>query len=277
MDMSCEQLMENAFVISIDKIRHKAFLDAFKAAGFEKLPTLVDGFKIDSYPSKMYNLPALKSPILGNGFTHASIVKWGKTFDKDFVCIFEDDAFPCENAREKLEYYLHGIPDDCGLLKLGHLEIYGKSEQLEFVSDGKYIKGLKTYGCHAYIVFKRYYETYFELFEKNLLCNGRVFNQATDMIYNLSENLIVQKYTPTTLTRNINKNTIMHKYDGIESFQPEKISIEEINRCIDAKKAEAKAKAKALAIKQKKPKQSTKLKKRAGKKRMADACRTKAN
>ena len=47
-------------------------------------------------------MPALRFPILGNNFTHGAIVKYGKTFDKDFVCIFEDDAFPCVDVLSKL-------------------------------------------------------------------------------------------------------------------------------------------------------------------------------
>lgn len=221
MTITVDELIASSFVISIDENRYRTFTDAFTGAGFRNTPKWIEGFRINSKPNVRYRLPELHSPIMGNSFTHASIVKYGKTFGMDFVCIFEDDAFPCRNIIGKLESYLTGIPDNCGILKLGLDSVYGVEKPV--VSDGKYICGLKTWGCHAYIVFRRYYDEYFKRFEKNILCDYEVFNGGRE-IYITAENLIIQRNIASKNTAAINRLRNMN----VKSFDAETIDIGKI-------------------------------------------------
>ena len=46
-----------------------------------------------------------------------------KFLDWPFVCIFEDDAYPCKDCRQWLEDSLKDLPDDIECLVLGHCYI----------------------------------------------------------------------------------------------------------------------------------------------------------
>ena len=223
MNIKIDELLENSFVISINKTRYAAFLQAFSAAGFTIFPKLVNGFIVNSNGGTNYKLPKLTYPILGNSFTHASIVKYGQTFNKDFVCIFEDDAFPCIEVQEKLTYYLEDIPDDAGILKLG-ISILVNSNGYQIVNS-KYIKNLYTFGCHAYVVFKKYYDMYFKLFEKNIVCDHDVFNASND-IYMTKENLFIQRNVELQIHAiNKNRNCNIVEYHAKE-LQLDKINVQ---------------------------------------------------
>lgn len=190
MTITLDNLIESSFVISIDKERYDAFVSSLRHTGMSSIPRLIDGFTVNSKPVKGYNLPALNFPILGNSFTHASIVKYGKTFNKDFVCIFEDDAFPCTDISTKLQYYLTDIPDDAEILKLG-ISVVTHSNNAKLIGN-KFIKNIRTWGSHAYIVFKSYYDKYFQLFKNDIICDSSVFNNS-DNIYVTKENLFIQR------------------------------------------------------------------------------------
>lgn len=78
--------------------------------------------------------------------------------------------------------------------------------------------GIKTWGCHSYIVFRKYYDEYFKIFEKNTLCDGAVFNDGPH-IYTTFENLFIQ--------RNISGETInKNRNNGdVKLYVAEKISL----------------------------------------------------
>lgn len=228
MTIGVDQLMKNSFVISIDKAKYDAFAESFRQAGFETVPRLIDGFKVNTDGNcpvdKHYKLPPLKYPILGNSFTHAAIVKYGKTFGLDFVCIFEDDAFPCNSAAQKLGRYLTDIPDSCNVLKLGYNMIYG-SDRANAVGS-KYIAGLRTWGSHAYVVFRKYYDQYMRIFEKHIVCDDAVFNEGGDTLL-IGENIFIQRSLSGN-TKPINRlNNPL-----VTSFDPEAMDLARINETL---------------------------------------------
>ena len=78
--------------------------------------------------------------------------------------------------------------------------------------------GIKTWGCHSYIVFRKYYDEYFKIFEKNTLCDGAVFNDGSH-IYATLENLFIQRnISGETINKNRNNG-------GVKSYVAEKISL----------------------------------------------------
>jgi len=103
------------------------------------------------------NANKAKYGALGCGMSHATLVKYAQLCNLDFICIFEDDAYPCDDITSKLKQYLIGIPDDCDILKIGWNRIYNNENAL----NEKFNQKPKSWGTFAYIVFKKYYKQYF--------------------------------------------------------------------------------------------------------------------
>lgn len=195
MDISVDQLIENSFVISIDSKILCRFNSIFSNAGFTALPKPFSGFKFnrnqftaDKFTKKLYenkNSTAATYGALGCGVSHAALVKHADLIGLDFVCIFEDDAYPCIDVIQKMQTALQGIPDDCDILKLGWSRIYNKKEDL----SQKFNREPQSYGTFAYIVFKKYYKEYFRNFEKSYISDHIVMNNDNVHLYHVQQKL----------------------------------------------------------------------------------------
>jgi hypothetical protein len=93
---------------------------------------------------------------------HLSLVMMARTLDLPYITIFEDDAYPCIDIINGLNFHLEDIPDDCGILSYGH------SSRKGWITDcGKYcIFNEKPTGAHAYTVFKSAYDDFIASLEK---------------------------------------------------------------------------------------------------------------
>ena len=107
----------------------------------------------------------------------------------EYVCIFEDDAYPCDSICEKLHIYLANIPDNATMLKLGVLDVISK-QYAKCIND-IYYANLLTWGTHAYIVFKHYYAEYLKLFSYDIVCDHSAFN-SNEMNLCCKEQLFIQ-------------------------------------------------------------------------------------
>lgn len=153
MDISIEELFENSFVLTIDDNRLSRFYNFLRAEGIEVLPKKFIGFTND-------NLGGVENCTLG----HISIVKMAKALDLPFIFIFEDDAYPIDNLKQKLDIYLKGIPDDAYVLKLGWWYNY----KLSNLNNKFNLSNDNTWGTHAYIIFKNAYDFYLNEYNKDL-------------------------------------------------------------------------------------------------------------
>ena len=124
--------------------------------------------------------------------------------DLPFICIFEDDAYPCKDLTNKLQTVLDNVPEDCDLLKLGILDCFNKNNG-NIVVNEFLEKNECTYGSHAYVVFKRYYDKYFKNIFKDPVADCLAMNDKTSNIYNTIKPLFIQ----------YNQNGI-HKNEPIE-------------------------------------------------------------
>lgn len=153
MDISIEELFENSFVLTIDDNRLSRFYNFLRAEGIDVLPKKFMGFTNG-------NLGGVENCTLG----HISMIKMAKALDLPFIFIFEDDAYPIDNLKQKLDIYLKGIPDDAYVLKLGWWYNY----KLSNLNNKFNLSNDNTWGTHAYIIFKNAYDFYLNEYNKDL-------------------------------------------------------------------------------------------------------------
>lgn len=70
------------------------------------------------------------------------------------MLIFEDDAYPCIDARTHIDRALANIPLDCKVLTLGC------SFSWDMNGINQFFDSAKTWGAHAYVVFRAAYDEY---------------------------------------------------------------------------------------------------------------------
>ena len=188
MTISIEQLLAYSFVISINESRYDVFCKRFNQYSLNTpLPKLFKGFTIPNGIHKECGF--FKTSNLCNCFfSHVALVKIAQSLNLPFVCIFEDDAYPCINCRNRLQQILNKLPDNIDLLKLGHL---GSLKDKIVVDD--VFEVVQTYGSHAYVVFKKYYNKYIELSNEDLHIDRSSMNMHNnDKVYATSKILFIQ-------------------------------------------------------------------------------------
>lgn len=153
--ISMKDLMTNSYVISIDQLRYQTFSKIFKNAGLSPIPTL----KLGSTSEDM-------TPVQNCAHSHIQAVKTAKLKDLPYVCIFEDDAFPCIDASHTLTRYLNCIPYDADLVLLGWSN-YNKRKRQSFSAPFNRILQPDISGSHAYLLFKSGYDQYVSFFDEN--------------------------------------------------------------------------------------------------------------
>ena len=173
MKIQIDDFLVHSFVISIDDNKLETFYRRFQKCSLcTLLPKHFTGFQILNGIYKECGL--VKTRDLCNCFiSHIALVKMAQALDWDYIGIFEDDACPCIDYREKLQNILQNLPSDIDLLKLGHLGCIGDRHTV----DSKF-EEVETYGSHAYIVFKKYYNKYIELSQKDLHIDRLAMNAS---------------------------------------------------------------------------------------------------
>lgn len=177
--ISVDNLLERSFFITVnDGIYARRDADFRRRFELERLntplPRRFEGFQIKNGVYRQAGL--IKTNDMCSCFlSHMAVVKAAQALDWPFVCVFENDAVPRKNCREKLEAYLAGLPPETGLLKLGHLgSLDGNIKR-----RGGFVE-IKTYGAHAYVVFRRYYREYMRLARQDLHIDRLAMNEPGD-------------------------------------------------------------------------------------------------
>jgi len=145
-----EELLEHSFVLTIDDKRLQTFKKVFKHHGIHPLPKKWKG-RCEWWNSPIYNCCQ----------SHKDIVEHARKRNWDFVCVFEDDAWPINGVVDKLKSLLANVPDDCQSLLLGHICNWKNNGV-----SGEFIKGFLGYGTHAYVVFKGGYDKFIQTLDK---------------------------------------------------------------------------------------------------------------
>ena len=113
MNITVDNLMEHAFVISIDEDRLVQFYSLFAAHGFNKLPKYLHGFCNNG-----------KTGVENCYLSHRSAIQRAKDMNWPFVCVFEDDAYPRLGVLKHLKTQLNNIPSMTGVLILGTSKLF---------------------------------------------------------------------------------------------------------------------------------------------------------
>jgi len=128
--------------------------------------------------------------------------------DLPFVCIFEDDAYPCNGICQELEKCLNSMPDRCKLLIFGYSFLKcGKP------FDDNLLSNANCYGSHAYMVFKDMYDAFIAYLDNvgtadcYRVRRNKVFH--SDLIFASSKNIFIQ-YTPISGIHSYAKGYIWH-------------------------------------------------------------------
>lgn len=147
--------------------------------------------------------------------SHYNCVQYAKNNNWPFVCIFEDDAYPCIDIYNKLTDVLLTIPSNANCLLLGWLRDY-KHKPQDFSYDYNLVNTIIS-GAHAYIIFKSGYDEYLTFFKNN------PDKPADDFIFQELSNTYILKY-PLFIQYNdpLNNTIHNHKYYQyrIDSKQP---------------------------------------------------------
>lgn len=112
--------------------------------------------------------------IIGCSASHISLILHAKRNNLPYVCVFEDDAVPCENCLSGLRNSLANIPYFANAYILGWLRCKTKK------CHGGILKANKTVtGSHAYIVFRRGYDEYIRVFGTVNCTSDRIFQHIS--------------------------------------------------------------------------------------------------
>lgn len=182
MKLDLKDVLKHSFVITIDEKRFNDFKAIFKCQKLSPLPKRFDG-TTDWWNSPQYNCY----------LSHKKAILEAKKRKWPYVCVFEDDAYPCVDVKKEMEKVLKNVPDECGALALGYICILGATGL-----DNGFMTGFRCYGTHSYIVFRDAYDKYIETLDKNPEGDG-VFYSApkdnllgTERMFGSAKNLFIQ-------------------------------------------------------------------------------------
>lgn len=156
--ITLQELLNHSFVITIDENRFDNFCKVFQYHKLNPLPKRFNGYTLPNDIHKDIGL-IKTSNICNCSFSHISIIKMAESMNWPFVCIFEDDAYPCKDITNKLQLSLNNIPTGIDMIKYGYTDIRNQND-LCTSNDNMFFMNAKTWGSHAYIIFKQYYNTY---------------------------------------------------------------------------------------------------------------------
>jgi hypothetical protein len=152
-NITLKDLFCHSFVLTLSEHRLQVFRQRF-ARYFGECSNLIRPFQ--GY--KMSGLIARTNIMIG----HTAIVRMAKAMDWPFVCIFEDDAFPCRDAEARMSKLMEDtstLPPDTRILWTGWCQIKGRLEPVEGSQDLCRLQG-RCAGAQAWIIFKDGYDIF---------------------------------------------------------------------------------------------------------------------
>ena len=216
MRLSTDEILKNSLVVTIDDERVQAFNQRFLDQGLP-LPKKFIGYEIeeDFLLRHFQMLRKLKREgqdkilhqqfklikYLCNNASQWSVVQFAKNTNMPFVTIFEDDADPVDNVREKLDLLCSDIPDETDVLRLGYCTQFPRPTTKGMTisalphSDNLIVKNLS--GAQAYIVFARYYDRFITTNKHQPRTDFNKINPSRDKnVFALKESLFNQVNLP---------------------------------------------------------------------------------
>lgn len=158
-------LFNHSFVISTpqDEGRRNAFFNNLRDGGVTTDPALLLGVcpSVGRVPAfGLDGLDAGSAKVLGCGLSHLAVICAAKSLDWPHVLVFEDDArFTTSRGVQALENALSKVPVRSELIKLGFSSPQLGAEPLRLRAFPNLVEFDTTWGGHAYIVFKDWYNS----------------------------------------------------------------------------------------------------------------------
>ena len=180
-DITAKDLLKHSFVITIDDERLKWFKKVFKFHNLTPIPRKMEGVTY-WFNSSQYNCY----------LSHKKAILTAKKLKWPYVCIFEDDAYPTRDVMDKLNDRLKELPETCKVFVLGHIMLWDIRGE-----DGNFYRSFKSYGGHAYVVFKDAYDKFIKMLDKAPEGDGAFYLRMDsilpkDFFYIPKENLFIQ-------------------------------------------------------------------------------------
>jgi len=199
-------LDSNSICMSINPKRFNYMCENFKSVGLIP-PKLFQGVRWN------------RGSNTGCVLAHITILNMCRMKNVPYVVIFEDDAYPRPDVKDKWNEILSNMPENCGLLKLGNSSYRGKYESVNkcmyYMSSGT------AFGSHAYIVRKELYNTLIQkMIDLNVPDVAMNTEYYRDQFYkpyvlNLEYHLFIQK--------NINIDNIISQKGGQRYWYPNSV------------------------------------------------------
>lgn len=158
MTITVKDLLEHAYVLTVNKHRLARFYRTFQSRGLVPLPRPYSGRIVDRQSAEW----RINRHYVAAHMSHFEICEKARKDNWPYVCIFEEDAIPCMDVYQRLSEHLIDIPDDAVVCKLGYVRCSGETLSLpctgkfERITESKFAE-TSFAGSHAYIVFKSFY------------------------------------------------------------------------------------------------------------------------
>lgn len=206
--LNTANLNDSSICMTINPKRYNYLCENFKAVGLTP-PKLFRGVRWN------------RGSNTGCVLAHVTILKMALALNIPYLTIFEDDAYPRPDIKNKWLEIQKSIPYDCGILKLGNSSYRGEIVRIN--NDVARMKSGTAFGSHAYIIRQ---ELYSRLIQKMMDLN--VPDVAMNWEFYLSE-----KYKPYVLTidsqlfiqKNISIDNIISKQGGQRYWYPNPVDL----------------------------------------------------
>lgn len=173
-------LDKNAYCLSINDKRYNYLCNNFSYVGLNP-PILYRGVRWDNGTNR--------GCVLG----HIGILMMARTMKLPYVVIYEDDAYPREDAIWMFEKIKKYVPDDCGILKVGSSSMRGEHNKInEYVFQAT--EGT-SFGSHAFIVRRELYDNLIQNMEHtnvpDIAMSGKYYKDSKFKPYGLFMNCMI--------------------------------------------------------------------------------------
>lgn len=178
-----KDIISQSYCISIDSKRMEKLRKVFTRI-FGSVPKLVRGFTSSCF-----------SPIMRCALSHQTIVRMAKAMNLPYVCIFEDDAYPRDDAPLLIDRLMKSIPKDAKILVLGYNKVNScnyKNSEINIVTPSEGID-FSVWGSHAYIIFRSAYDEYLNIFEKDPGLSSDGYFSRLAPTYVTKTNIFIQR------------------------------------------------------------------------------------
>lgn len=186
-NLTVESLLKHSFCISISNERYAFFQKIFKANNLDHIPPALNGLQLalNSQLNKQTNFDTILKKHLSIMFTHYMAVSSAKALNYPYVCIFEDDAFPCIGIKEKFQHACDMLPDDADIMILGNMMLFGIKKQV----NEEFIIPEKTYGLQSYVVMQKNYDNFLRCIMKDTTTGLTAYGKN---VYLVEKQLFIQ-------------------------------------------------------------------------------------